>query len=123
MVTKTTSTRSKARKRALDILFEAELRDADPLATLGVRAEDATPPVRDFTRELVEGVTAHASEIDRRIIAALTQRIPEIEAPSDVPQSPTAATEQPGRVEPQPQVEGAQEGAERRSWWQRWFGG
>ena len=48
-------------------MFEAELRDADPLATLGERAEDATPPVRDFTRELVEGVTAHAAEIDQRI--------------------------------------------------------
>lgn len=72
MVIKTTPTRSKARKRALDILFEAELRDADPLATLGERAEDATPPVRDFTRELVEGVTAHTAEIDHRIMAALT---------------------------------------------------
>ena len=56
---------------------------------------------------------------NRRIIAALTQRIPAIEAP----ESPTEATEQPGRVEPQPQVEGAQEGAERRSWWSRRFGG
>ena len=72
VIAKTTSTRSKARKRALDILFEAELRGTDPLATLDERAEDATPPVRDFTRELVEGVTAHATEIDHRIIAALT---------------------------------------------------
>ena len=72
MVTKTTPTRSKARKRALDILFEAELRGTDPLATLGERAEDANPPVRDFTRQLVEGVTAHADEIDDRIMASLT---------------------------------------------------
>lgn len=67
----TTSTRGKARKRALDILFEAELRQADPLATLTERAEDAAPPVRDFTRELVQGVTAHATEIDQRIRSAL----------------------------------------------------
>ena len=32
------SARSKARKRALDILFEAELREADPVATLEERA-------------------------------------------------------------------------------------
>jgi excisionase family DNA binding protein len=41
--------------------------------------------------------------------------------PLEPPESPTAATEQPGRVEPQPQVEGGQEGAERRSWWRRMF--
>jgi transcription antitermination protein NusB len=70
--TRATSTRGKARKRALDILFEAELRDADPLATLAERATDAAPPVRDFTRELVEGVTEHATGIDQRIEAALT---------------------------------------------------
>jgi transcription antitermination protein NusB len=71
VTTKTTSTRSKARKRALDILFEAELRDADPLATLAERAEDATPPVRDYTRRLVEGVTAARADIDARIASAL----------------------------------------------------
>jgi N utilization substance protein B len=63
-------TRSKARKRALDILFEAELRGTDALATLAERTADADPPVRDYTSVLVEGVTAHAAEIDARISAA-----------------------------------------------------
>ena len=63
-------TRSKARKRALDILFEAELRGADALATLAQRTADADPPVRDHTGVLVEGVVAHAAEIDARISAA-----------------------------------------------------
>lgn len=71
MTTTTHSTRGKARKRALDILFEAELRDADPLATLAERASDAAPPVRDFTRELVEGVITNATQIDQRIAVAL----------------------------------------------------
>jgi hypothetical protein len=65
-----------------------------------------------------------ANRENRRIIAALTQRIPEIEASSErsePPESPTAATEQPGRVEPQAQVEG-QQTPDRRPWWQRWFG-
>jgi N utilization substance protein B len=70
--TRSGSTRGKGRKRALDILFEAELRDTDPIATLAERTEDAAPPVREFTRELVEGVTAHRSEIDDRIRAALS---------------------------------------------------
>ncbi len=69
---RTGSTRGKGRKRAVDIVFEADLRDADPLATLAERTDDAAPPVREFTRDLVEGVTAHRAEIDGRIAAALT---------------------------------------------------
>ncbi len=66
-----TSTRSKARKRALDILFEAELRDNDPLQTLAERTADADPPVREYTTTLVEGVYANSGPIDERIAAAL----------------------------------------------------
>jgi N utilization substance protein B len=65
------SSRSKARKRALDILFEAELRDRDPVATLEERIAAARPPVREYTAELVRGVTAHAAAIDARISACL----------------------------------------------------
>jgi hypothetical protein len=53
---------------------------------------------------------AHAEA--RRIIAALTQRIPETEAPAPS-EAPGPATEQPGRVEAQQQVEGTQEVTER----------
>jgi len=78
------STRSKARKRALDILFEAELRDTDPVATLEERAADANPPVREYTAELVRGVVAHIAEIDARISACLASgwtlpRIPRVD--------------------------------------------
>ncbi|HET6759310.1 MAG TPA: transcription antitermination factor NusB [Propionibacteriaceae bacterium] len=65
------SSRSKARKRALDILFEAELRDTDAVATLEEREAAASPPVRGYTAELVRGVAAHASEIDARISGCL----------------------------------------------------
>ena len=61
------ATRTKARKRAVDILFESELRGLDPLSTLNVRTEDADPPVREFTAELVRGICEHRVEIDRRI--------------------------------------------------------
>ena len=78
------SSRSKARKRALDILFEAELRVADPIATLEERAAAADPPVRHYTTKLVRGVAAHAREIDARISAHLAsgwslQRIPRVD--------------------------------------------
>ncbi len=86
MTTRTThsSTQTKARKRAVDILFEADLRDTDPLATLAERAADAEPPVRDFTAGLVQGVNAHAEAIDARIMAALAdgwslQRLPRVD--------------------------------------------
>ena len=65
-------TRSKARKRALDILFEADLRGDDPLATLAERVELGEPPVRAFTSDLVEGVCAEQAEIDGVIVAALS---------------------------------------------------
>jgi hypothetical protein len=57
--------------------------------------------------------------------AALAQRLPELETPAspEPPGASTEATEQPGQVEPQPSVEGAQEPAQRRSWWRRMFGG
>nr|WP_294691670.1 transcription antitermination factor NusB [uncultured Friedmanniella sp.] len=67
------STRSKARKRALDILFEAELRGDDPLQTLAVRTDRAEPPVRDYTATLVRGVTTHQGEIDRRIATCMSK--------------------------------------------------
>jgi N utilization substance protein B len=67
------SSRAKARKRALDILFEAEVRGTDPLETLAARAADADPPLRDYTRTLVEGVAAHREAIDSRISAALAK--------------------------------------------------
>jgi hypothetical protein len=44
------------------------------------------------------------------------------EAPPEPPEASVTATEQPGRVEAQSQVEGAQEAGERVSWWRRVFG-
>jgi N utilization substance protein B len=56
--------RSKARKRALDILYEAEIRREPVLGLLAERAAAAEPPVAPYAGELVEGVHAHAARID-----------------------------------------------------------
>jgi transcription antitermination protein NusB len=56
--------RSKARKRALDVLFEADLRGTDTAATLSAWTERADPPVQDYARRLVEGVIANRARID-----------------------------------------------------------
>jgi len=56
--------RSKARKRALDVLFEAEQRSAPVLDTLASRVAASDPPVGEYAVELVEGVAAHQQQID-----------------------------------------------------------
>jgi N utilization substance protein B len=56
--------RSKARKRALDVLYEAAQRDADPIATLRDRLAQSDPPVPEYAATLVEGVVAHRERID-----------------------------------------------------------
>jgi N utilization substance protein B len=56
--------RSKARKRALDVLYEADVRSVDALGTLAERVALADPPVNDYTIELVEGVHANRDRID-----------------------------------------------------------
>ena len=59
--------RSKARKRALDILFEADLRGTPVLDLLTERIALASPPVTDYAAELVRGVTEHVTRIDELI--------------------------------------------------------
>jgi transcription antitermination protein NusB len=56
--------RSKARKRALDVLFEAEVRGEPVLTLLEERIADASPPVSPYAAELVRGVQAHRDRID-----------------------------------------------------------
>src|SRR6059058_1824610 len=59
--------RTKARKRAVDVLYEAELRGRDRLDLLRERTADANPPVPEHTTRLVEGVAEHAARIDELI--------------------------------------------------------
>ena len=56
--------RSKARKRALDVLYEASQRSDDPMATLRQRLAQSDPPVPEYATELVEGVVLHRERID-----------------------------------------------------------
>ena len=102
--------------------------------------EDRTRTERDQSRDsnLVDELRERVAYLERQveeerearrradtILAQLSQANTElsrtirtIEAPASEPtaafsQEPSGATEQPGRVEPQPAVEGAQEGTER----------
>jgi N utilization substance protein B len=59
--------RGKARKRALDLLFEADQRGLDVQPLLAERLAAADPPVPQYTAELVRGVCAHRERIDELI--------------------------------------------------------
>jgi N utilization substance protein B len=56
--------RSKARKRALDILFESEFQAGPILDLLDERTAQDDPPVAPYAAELVRGVTSHRGQID-----------------------------------------------------------
>ena len=56
--------RSKARKRAIDVLYESDLRGTDPVSTLAERLAQADPPVPEYAVELVEGVTGNLGRLD-----------------------------------------------------------
>jgi transcription antitermination protein NusB len=59
--------RSKARKRALDILFESELRGLPTLELLSERQSVGDYPVQPYAAELVRGVATHSERIDALI--------------------------------------------------------
>ncbi|MFT4213074.1 MAG: transcription antitermination factor NusB [Microbacterium sp.] len=67
------SARSKARKRALDILFQADVRGEDAAVVLAAEARRAAgEPSRQgswlYAREIVDGVIAAQDEIDEQIV-------------------------------------------------------
>jgi transcription antitermination protein NusB len=55
-----------ARRVALDVLFQADVRGEDPVDALADWASDERE-VPEFARELVLGVAAHLEELDRLI--------------------------------------------------------
>jgi len=56
--------RSKARKRALDILYAAELRGQDAVEALEVAIADGEGPTNPYTETLVRGVAEHRVRLD-----------------------------------------------------------
>lgn len=84
--------------------------------------------LRDRVRSLEE-----ANSENRRIIAGLVQRVPELEAaspgdPTEQPEAPETVEErhrrrEPERAEPRSGTPGPQTAAQRRPWWRRMFGG
>lgn len=82
--------RYRARRRAADILYEAENRDVDPVAIVEDRValarEDrhAVAPIADYTKVIVQGVAEELDAIDDAISRYLSQnwelhRIPAVD--------------------------------------------
>ena len=65
------SARSKARKQSLDLLYEADIRGASAMDLLVLRdlVEDGPDarPIREFTKQLVSGVSDNKRKIDELI--------------------------------------------------------
>ena len=75
--------RSKARKRALDILFAAELRGLPASQLLSEQQSLGEQPVPEYAAELVRGVAAHRAQIDTLIsenaVAWTLDRMPAVD--------------------------------------------
>jgi N utilization substance protein B len=75
--------RSKARKRAVDVLYAADLRGRDRREQLAEELATGQPPVNEYTVRLIEGVAGHAPDIDRLIDEHATgwslERLPDVD--------------------------------------------
>jgi hypothetical protein len=84
--------------------------------------EDRTAELIATLREQLQAERqAHAEA--RRLLAAALERIPAIEAPQEGSEASETVEEEPERAEPHSATGEAEEGAQRRPWWRRMFGG
>ena len=89
----------------------------------------AAPDQRELVEELRDRVRAleETNRENRRIIAGLIQRVPELESPRDEPHGPETVTDEPSSTSaseaPPGRETASSQGPERRpSWWRRFFG-
>ena len=118
---------------------ESEERSSDRSPTVPERSgerEDLVEDLRDHIAFLRAELEARNAEIRRReeehreearrkdtIIAQLTQRIPELEAPSETQESPRTPSEEPYSTHAPPVPETpVPEAQHKRSWWRAFFG-
>lgn len=62
------SSRSKARKAALDYLYEGDIRNRSAMELLAARKSELEYLIREYTQTLVEGVTSKRERIDEIIL-------------------------------------------------------
>ena len=104
----------------LDATAHGRTTDGQSRTTAGQptdRTDALIAELKDRVRSLEE-----ANRENRRIIAALTSRIPQLEAPQEPSDAAQTVEEAPDRAKPRPTTAGAHEDAQ-RPWWRRVFGG
>ena len=67
--------RSKARKRALDVLYEADIREQPRLTVLGDHEDFLEGTLNPYVRDIVAGVDAQVDRIDE-LLATYAQEGP-----------------------------------------------
>jgi hypothetical protein len=101
--------------------------DADQTATGHDQGGDQSELVAVLREQLA--AEREANRENRRIIIALTSRVPELEASREPPQSPTPSPQASEGASTTPDPVGTQAATQppqdepRRSWWRRMFGG
>jgi predicted ArsR family transcriptional regulator len=105
------------------VYLDSVVTDADPVPD--TVPDKYVASLEDQVESLREQLAAEreANRENRRIIIALTSRVPELEASREPPRSPTPSPEASEGTTPQPEREEAEETAQRRPWWRRVFGG
>jgi hypothetical protein len=111
----------------LIVFLEEKASDTTATDTTHDRTRQSRDQGDRYTRSLEEQAAYLRSQLDqereanrenRRIIAALTSRIPELEAPAQAERgSPETVEDESQMAEPRPDAGGAQ-----RPWWRRVFG-
>jgi hypothetical protein len=87
----------------------------ETIATLREQLEDLRRERDDWKEQ--------ARMTDRLLSAAMERIPPQLEAPQEASEDAETVEEVPDRSQPRSATGGAQEGAQRRSWWRRVFGG
>src|SRR5215212_6551724 len=103
------------------VLLEGTSEDrttGDQPRTTGDQPTDRTDALIAELQDRVRSLEEANSE-NRRIIAALTSRIPAIEAPQEATEASETAEAQQGRGPPHPDAPEPQAGPQRRPWWRR----
>jgi excisionase family DNA binding protein len=86
------------------------------------RTHDRTSELIATLRKQLEEANERDRE-NRRIIAALTSRIPAIEAPAETPEASETVEQEPERAESHSATVEPQKAVQRRPWWRRMLGG
>jgi excisionase family DNA binding protein len=112
------------------MLSRSELEKQTPTNTVpSASHSQPLPIVREVMRSALEPFVRELGEVreelgrERERREQAERRVEELERQLEPRESPTPSPQAPGGTPPQPEREAAEEPAQPRPWWRRWFGG